>query len=547
MNRYLITKHYLKTWLLIDLFSSFPYEWIINQSIFSPDNYKPAGSNLTKTAKLARIVRVSRIIGVVKLMKLMKMKSYFYKIEDYLNNKCIGKLSIATWTIIIVFYIAHWNACVWYFVTKYCIEEETWLNYSISADYTEQEAYVYSLYWSMYTMSSVGYGNIKLHSSSERVLAIFSMVIASGLFGYLAGQVSSAIQKETSQFAQYRELKTNLNLIMTKHKIPKDLRHRIRNYIEYNYTNHCDTLQEKDIINSLSLPLREEILHIINWPVFQHCHLFPKLFEANVVESLSYLFKKQNYSPFDHIVKQNEVERKMFFIISGTVELYMFKSKRLLMQLKDQDFFGEIGFFGNLARTASAISVGFSEILMLDYLSTWTLVEKFPRQLKILIEVEELCKEDLCILGIKCGFCGKIGHAASGCFDMSFKAEKERVCEKWVTKKTKNKEKIGLRRYSKSNCKRNYRHSLDIVPVKRRSRRNGVLGSMLKDKILGFLENEDDGKEDKKETGVAKTVNYDNFVDSETSLCENIDFYSYEGTVMDNDYKRNRVDSTNIT
>ena len=542
MNRYLISKHYLKTWFIIDIFSSFPYEWIINQSIFSPENYKPAGSNLTKTAKFVGIVRISRILGIVKLMKLMKMKLYFYKIEDYLNNNCFVKFSLVIRVVIIVFYTAHWNACVWYLVTRYFIEGETWLNYSVSAGLNEEEAYLYSMYWSMYTMISVGYGNIKLQSTSERLLAIFSMVIGTGLFGYLAGEVSSFIQKETSQYTQYRELKTNLNLIMNKYKIPNELKYRIRNYIEHNYIDHCETLQEKDLINSLSLPLRGEISHIINWPVFQHCNLFPKLFEANVVESISYLFKKQYYSPYDHILKQSELERKMFFIISGTVELYMHKVKRLLMPLKDEDFFGEIGFFANLPRTASAISVGFSEILMLDYLSTWKLIEKFPRQLKILIEVEELCKEDLNILGVKCWFCDNFGHAASGCFELSFRSERERVCEKWMMKKRKNKEKIGLKGYSKSNFKRKYRNSLDITPIRRR---NGVIGSMLKDKILGFFEHEDNGEEDKGVLGVTKTINYDHIVDSDSSLSDKIDFYTYEGTVIDNDCEENRLKTTN--
>lgn len=529
MNRNLIMKHYLKTWFFIDIISCFPYEWIINQSLFSKEGYEDPDKNWTKATKLIRVIRIGRLLRIVKLVKLMKVKFYLYKIEDYLNSEFIGNVITAFRIIIVIFFIAHWNACVWYFFTKNFIEGETWLNKVIFSEYTQGETYIFSLYWSMYTMISVGYGDIKLVSTIERILAIFSMVIASGLFGYLVGQASSIIQKETMRASQYSELRFNLNLIMTKYKVPKELKNRIRKYIEYTYERHWNTQKEIDIINSLSYPLREEISHIINWPVFQHCQIFPKYFQVKIVESIAYLFEKQNYSPFDHIVKQSELERKIFFIIQGEIELYLTKSKRKIKSFVNEGYFGEIGFFANQPRTANAISLGFSEILTLDYEDTWNLMEKFPSEQRVLEEIEAMCKDDLSSLDIRCSFCEKIGHAAISCFDRNFLKEKQIVKEKWINTHERVKKKINTKKYTKSNFKRFYRPKPDAPPIVRFQTSGALLSkhTSLKEKISMFMSKNSSESEQSPKKKSTHGVEYELILESESSQDECLSFNTY--------------------
>ena len=529
MNRTLILRHYLKTWFFPDIISCFPYEWIINQSLFSKEAYEDPEKNWTKATKLIRVIRIGRLLRIVKLVKLMKVKFYLYKIEDYLNSEFIGNVITAIRIVVVIFFIAHWNACVWYFFTNNFIEGETWLNKATFTEHNEVETYIFSLYWSMYTMISVGYGDVKLVNTIERILAIFSMVIASGLFGYLVGQASSIIQKETMRTSQYSELRFNLNLIMTQHNVPKELKNRIRKYIEYTYETHWNTQKEIDIINSLSYPLREEISHIINWPVFQHCQIFPKYFQPSIVESIAYLFEKQNYSPFDHIIKQSEVERRIFFIIQGEIELYLTKSKRKIKCFLNEGYFGEIGFFANQPRTANAISVGFSEILMLDYEDTWNLMEKFPVQQMVLEDIELMCKDDLASLDVRCSFCEKIGHAAISCFDRNFLREKQIVKENWISTHEKVKKKISTKKYRKSNFKRFYRPKPDASPIVRFQTTGSLLKqhTSLKEKISLFVSKDSNDYEKSAKKKSSAGVEYDLILESESSQDECVSFNTY--------------------
>ena len=60
----------------------------------------------------------------------------------------------------------------------------------------------------------------------------------------------------------------------------------------------------------------------------------------------------------------------MFFIVEGCVEIYLLHAKRRIGKLFYNSYFGEIGYFSNQPRTANAICITFTELLMLDYEET---------------------------------------------------------------------------------------------------------------------------------------------------------------------------------
>lgn len=108
------------------------------------------------------------------------------KLENYFS---ISLLYLKT------FFIAHLMGCLWYIVGSLYYENETWISKANIRDDDWISKYITSLYWSLVTMLSVGYGDIVPTNNSEKLVCILTMFVGFSVFGYTLGSMSDIIQK----------------------------------------------------------------------------------------------------------------------------------------------------------------------------------------------------------------------------------------------------------------------------------------------------------------------------------------------------------------
>jgi hypothetical protein len=65
------------------------------------------------------------------------------------------------------------------------------------------DGYVTSLYWSIVTLSSVGYGDLHPVSTDEMVFCIFYMMFNFGLSAYLIGNMTNLVVHWTQRTKRY--------------------------------------------------------------------------------------------------------------------------------------------------------------------------------------------------------------------------------------------------------------------------------------------------------------------------------------------------------
>ena len=65
------------------------------------------------------------------------------------------------------------------------------------------EQYVAALYWSIVTMSSVGYGDVLPLTTAERTVAIFVMVLGAFLYAYIIGAFSTIMAHNDYDKSRY--------------------------------------------------------------------------------------------------------------------------------------------------------------------------------------------------------------------------------------------------------------------------------------------------------------------------------------------------------
>lgn len=117
----------------------------------------------------------------------------------------------------------------------------------------------------------------------------------------------------------------------------------------------------------------EKVLALKEVPVF--AGLSNK--ELDEIERLTH---ERKYQAGENVFKQFAPAEGMFIIISGSVEIYIDneKSKKILAELNDHDFFGEIALLDDKPRSAGAIATTPSMLLGFFKPDLLSLMERNP-------------------------------------------------------------------------------------------------------------------------------------------------------------------------
>uniref|UniRef100_A0A3Q2DYM6 Potassium voltage-gated channel, subfamily H (eag-related), member 3 n=1 Tax=Cyprinodon variegatus TaxID=28743 RepID=A0A3Q2DYM6_CYPVA len=170
--------HYVTSWLFVDLIAALPFDllYAFNISV-------KFGVHLLKTVRLLRLLRL--------LQKLDRYSQY---------SAVVLTLLMSTFAL-----LAHWMACVWYFIGRSEIESNNpaswdvgWLHElakRLGTPYfltpltsllglggpSVRSSYVTSLYFALSSLTSVGFGNVSANTDSEKIFSICTMLIGGGL------------------------------------------------------------------------------------------------------------------------------------------------------------------------------------------------------------------------------------------------------------------------------------------------------------------------------------------------------------------------------
>ena len=131
------------------------------------------------------------------------------------------------------------------------------------------EKYVTCMYFAITTMTTVGYGDVTPRTQLEQFFVIFIMLVACVVFGYTIGKFGGLMAKLTAKKTEYREKIQKLNRYMRHYAIPFELQDRVRKYIEYAWNKYQDSYDEQEILETLSEPLRMQVVSSIHTSVLK--------------------------------------------------------------------------------------------------------------------------------------------------------------------------------------------------------------------------------------------------------------------------------------
>ncbi|MCG3118195.1 MAG: hypothetical protein ALAOOOJD_00358 [bacterium] len=309
-------------WLIVDLLAALPLSLVFNIA-------------------LLRFLRFLKLARVAQFMRQWRQRTVKH-------SNVLRLAFFAYWFLL----SAHWLACGWLALRGVAAASDHWTSY------------LRALYWTIQTLSTVGYGDVTPATNAETLYTMGVMIFGVGVYGYIIGNVASILANIDPAKAQHLANVEKLTAFMNYRNIPPPLQKRIRDYYAYLWEKRM-SFDESNVVFSLPPSLRTDVSLFLKRDIIETVPLFQGAGDAFIRE-IALQMTPVIFTPGDYIYKAGELGRDMYFITQGTVEVVSKDGNMVYVTLTVGDFFGEIALVLSQPRTACVRAVSYCDLYRLD-------------------------------------------------------------------------------------------------------------------------------------------------------------------------------------
>ena len=334
---------YLRTWFTVDLLAAMPFDLV---AVMIDGG---GGADVFRALALLRVLRVARILA---LQREWRVRTSM--------NPAVLRLSFFGFWIALV---SHWIACGWIGLD--------------GPDFAHPEIspYQQALYWTITTLTTVGYGDIVPRGSGPIAYTMVVMALGAAMYGYIIGNVASLLANIDVLRSRHLTRMETIGNFMRDRQVPRHLQAQVRDY--YNYLWDSRAGQQSEMLSDLPAPLRTEIALHLNRNVLRKVPLFSGASEVFLRELVLH-FESVVAIPGEAIVRRGEIGHRIYFISRGTVEVLSLDESEVVATLRDGDFFGEGALLTSQPRSNTVRAVDYCNLFALNREHFNQVLEEFP-------------------------------------------------------------------------------------------------------------------------------------------------------------------------
>ncbi|KAJ3218541.1 Kinesin-like protein kif27 [Dinochytrium kinnereticum] len=260
--------------------------------------------------RIAKIIRVARIL------------TFFRRQERKLHATFLLQVLKFMTTLIV---ITHTIACIWYVMV--CPERDSGMCRMPSRDEIEvvrnqtlPSLYVQSVYWTVTTMTTCGYGDITPQNDGQRLFAIFTMTSGIFFYGYVSGTIASALANMDSRRVSYQQKMDAVRQYMSDRAMDVDMQERVLDYYDYVWERNRG-IDIKNLFEDMPSTFRSEVALSLNnaiidkATIFRGCSIGFRRMIA--IDMKLYLFTANEY-----VAHRGDLGTEMYFITQGRIDVY---------------------------------------------------------------------------------------------------------------------------------------------------------------------------------------------------------------------------------
>ncbi|XP_067088846.1 potassium voltage-gated channel subfamily H member 4a [Osmerus mordax] len=304
-----ICLHYCTTWFFVDLIAALPFDLLY-------------AFNITVTS----------LVHLLKTVRLLRLLRLLQKLDRYSQYSAV----VLTLLMSVFALLAHWMACIWYVIGHKQIKSSdavTWdigwlqeLGKRLDTPYINStaggpstpSAYIASLYFTLSSLTSVGFGNVCANTDAEKIFSICIMLIGALMHAVVFGNVTAIIQRMYSRRSLYHTRMKDLKDFIRVHRLPQLLKQRMLEYFQTTWSVN-NGINANELLHDFPDELRADIaMHlnkdILQLPVFEHA-------SRGCLRSLSLHIKTSFCAPGEYLIRQGDALQANYFVCSGSLEV----------------------------------------------------------------------------------------------------------------------------------------------------------------------------------------------------------------------------------
>lgn len=299
-------KEYVKFWFWIDLASVLPI-----QILFNTGNYHI----LLRATRLPMIYKSINFTEFVSFTPRRRRNESFWK-AAFRKTKLNPEFYILMKNLFSIFIVCHIFACFWHLLAIKTLGIDNWIYDLNLHDKGIYMHYITSLYWVVQTIITVGYGDIKISTLTERVVAMIAMFIGVIFFSVTIGSLTTILNQVDERSKKYED-KLN-TLIKLKHRLKLDSAtyENLRKLIKFGVYRQDENY--KKFLEFLPDIVASELGYIIYKPLVKGIGFFEnakKEFISTIVPELKTCMFAKN----EVVFREGESSKEMYFIKKGKV------------------------------------------------------------------------------------------------------------------------------------------------------------------------------------------------------------------------------------